>query len=504
MGLNTVIILAVAAYGTLMLGISLYWMFRVKEPVDFFMAQRGIGPVTMTGTVLATGVGTGVTLGASGLAYTSGWGGALYPIGLGLGILLVGKMFAQMREYNFMTLSEEIACYYGGNAAIYNFANVMLFLSKVFWLSVQILGGGFIISLIISGISVEYSIIIAGILIAVTTIPGGLLTVVYTDVVQVSILLVGFIAMVFVVLGDFGGLANLQAEVPPGYSTFLGVGELGWKTVVAIPVALILSQIADTNNRHRIYSATSKKAVRIGMYTAGTFEIIFSIVIGIGGMAAYALNPGLPVQDQAIPWLVMNAFPAWLAVIVVVAIVASTMSSGDSDAAVSATFFVRHIFPMATGRSAKNPLSVARYALVVIFILATLAALSAENIVDYVIDFLSIVLSGLAVVILLGRFWGRATWQGAVTAVILGAVVSLLVMMIPSQEEFWKRPIIPATLAALVGEVIVSLFTSPNKISFEEVAVIMEKERQEHGLEQAPIPTGEYIEEKAAAKKRML
>lgn len=219
-------------------------------------------------------------------------------------------------------------------------------------------------------------------------------------------------------------------------------------------------------------------------------------------MYAYALNPELAVQDQAIPWLVMNVFPVWLAAIIVVAICAAITSSGDSDAAVSVTFFIRHIFPMATGRSAKEPLKVGRYALVVIFILSTLAALSAENIVDYVINFLSIVLSGLAVVILLGRFWKRATWQGAVTAIILGAVASLLVMVIPGQEELWGTPVIPATLAALLGEVVVSFFTSPDEIPFEEVAQMMEKEREEHGLEE--IPTGEFIEEKVTEHEKVM
>lgn len=489
---KTAITIALVGYTILMLGISIYWMIKVKVPEDFFMARRDIGSVSLTGTVLATGVGTGVTLGASGLAYTSGWGGAVYPVGQGIGIILLGAMFAKMREYNFMTLSEEIACYYGGNRIIYNFANVMLFISKVFWLSVQIIGGGFIINLI-TDIPIFYGTILAGVLIAITTIPGGLLTVVYTDVVQVSIVLFGFIALSGFMLSDFGGMAGLADQVPSRYSSFLGVDTLGWKSVIAIPLAVMLSRIADTNNRHRIYSATSKKVVKTGMYTAGIFEILFSVLIVIAGMSAYALNPELTAQDQAVPWLVMNVFPTWLAAVIVVSICGAILSSGDSDAAVSATFFVRHIFPMVTGRSPEEPIKVARIALIFIFIISTIFGLAAENIVDYIINFLSVVLSGMAVLILLGRFWKKATWQGAVTAIVLGAIVSLFVMVTPSQQEFWERPILPATLAALAGEVVVSLFTYSDKPSFEEVAKTMEEERKEHGLEE--IPTGEIISE---------
>jgi SSS family solute:Na+ symporter len=483
MNINVPIVISLGAYTILMLIISIFWMLRVKKPVDFLMARRRLGPAVLTGTVLATGVGTGVTLGASGLAYRTGWGGCVYPIGLGLGMIVVGLLFSKMRNYNFMTLSEEIACYYGGNIVVYNFSNIALFFSKVFWLTVQIMGGGFIISLV-TGFPLNQSIIIAGVLIGITSIPGGLLTVVYTDVAQAMILVAGFLVLASVSLSNLGGFSGLRASVPSEYFSFLGVKSLGWKSVISIPIALILSMIADTNNRHRIYSSTSEKAVKIGLYTAGTFEILFSVLIGIIGMSVFALNPSLQAQDQAIPWLATNVLNTWLAAIIVVSVSAAVLSSGDSDAAVSATFFIRHIYPMFTKKRIKNPLRITRIGLVVIFIVSTVIALYAGTIVDFVINFLSVILSGLAIVILLGKYWKRSTWQGAVTAIIVGAIVSLIVMYVPSQREFWVRPIIPATLAAFIGEVLVSLFTTHKKIPFKVVAETLTDERKDKGLEE--------------------
>jgi len=81
------------------------------------------------------------------------------------------------------------------------------------------------------------------------------------------------------------------------------------------------------------------------------------------------------------------------------------------------------------------------------------------------------------VIILLGRFWKRATWQGGVAALASAAIVSLVVIFVPGQAKFWARPIIPATLAGLIAEVVVSLLTPPNKRSFQEVAAAMTRER---------------------------
>ena len=469
------ILVALAVYAAVVLTISLYWMRKIKLTTDFLMARRTLGFFPLLGSILATGIGTGVALGASGVAYESGWGGCLYPIGLGAGIM-IGAIWAEMRNYGFMTLSEEIACYYGGNAVIYNFSNVALFLAKVCWLTVQIMGGGFVLS-VITGLSPKTCTVLSGILIAVTTIPGGLLTVVYTDIFQVIVLFAGFIVLCIVSLQMVGGLDGLEEKVPPEYFSFLGVEALGWKTAVSIALALVIHKIADTNNRLRIYSAVSVRAAKWSLLLAGGFEIAFSVIIGIVGMSAYALGAQVDAADQAIPWLTVHALPTWLAAVVVVAITAAIFSSGDSDAAVSATFFVRHIFPMFAGRFPDNPLLVSRLWLVILFIVSTVLGLLAGSIVDFVLQFLSVILSGLAVVIVLGRFWKRATWQGAVTAVVAGAVVSFLVMWVPGQEEFWGKPIIPATLAALVGEVGVSLLTPAPKTSFREVAENMRDQR---------------------------
>lgn len=474
--MNITILGALIIYGVLMLVISLYWMKKVKKTDDFLMAHRGLGFFVLSGTIMATGVGTGVTLGASGLAYKTGWGGSIYPVSFGVGYLIVAFSFTHMRRYRFMTLSEEIACYYGGNRIIYNFANVGLFLSKVCWLTVQIMGGGFILSTVTQW-PLTLCTLFAGTLIAIMTIPGGLLSVVYTDVVQAFILTIGFLAVTLIAFSDAGGFAGLHEKVPTGYFSFLGVKTLGMKTILAILTALVISTIADTNTRHRIYSAVSEKAVKKSLILTGFYMIGFSIIVGLLGMIIFALNPNIEKQDQAVPWLIVNHIPTWMAAIMVVSISAAIFSSGDSDAAVSGTFFIRHIYPMAMGRNAKNPLLAVRLALVVVFVTSTTIALFAGSIVSYVVNFLSIVLSGLAVVILLGRFWKGASWQGAVTAIILGAVVSLIVMIEPRMKAFWEKPAVPAALAALIGHVIVSLLTRSEKIPFEQVAEQMSEER---------------------------
>src|SRR5277367_6323144 len=137
---KTAIGIGLVIYAAVMLAVSLYWMFKLRKPADYLVGGRSLPFWVLTGNITAGCIGTGVIIGGSGLAYQHGWAGCAYPIGLGFGTLLAGAIFGVMRRYKFMTLSEELASYYGGNRIVVEFSNVSLFLSQLCWLTVQIMG----------------------------------------------------------------------------------------------------------------------------------------------------------------------------------------------------------------------------------------------------------------------------------------------------------------------------------------------------------------------------
>jgi SSS family solute:Na+ symporter len=465
------IILGLVIYVGLTTLVSFFMMSRVKKPADYLVAGRGLPIWVLLGTIVGTCIGTGVIVGGSGLAYLHGWGGCAYPIGLGLGTLITGLSFAEMRRYKFMTLSEEVACYYDGNRYVLEFSNITLFLSQLCWLTVQIKGGAAVLGAV-TGWDPRLCIVLAGIAKAAISIPGGLKAVVYTDVLQTIILFCGFGFLIHAALKDAGGLSGLRHAVPPDYFSFLGTASLGGWKVFSLILVLVMNPIADPGRRLTMYSARTETGAKWSMVASGLAVIVFSIAIGITGMYTFKLNPHLLVADQALPWLVMNALPAWLAAFVVVSMISGMSSAANGTAAAAGTFYVRHIYPLITGHFPKRPVVVARWALVFAFLFATTLALYTGNIVDFVVKFLPLTMSGLAVIILLGRFWKRATWQGALAGLITTPVVSLIVM------KFWSNPTLPATLAGVVAQVVVSLMTPPDRRSFAEVAEIMRVQRQ--------------------------
>ncbi|HVU08968.1 MAG TPA: sodium:solute symporter family protein [Verrucomicrobiae bacterium] len=479
MGTHTYIVIGLLIYGCLMLAMSSFWMFRVRKAVDYLVAGRNLPYWILAGTITAGCIGTGVVIGGSGIAYQFGWAGSAYPLGLGLGTVLTGFFFAHTRRYKFITLSEEISCYYNNHRAITEFCNVSLFLSQLCWLTVQITGCGHVLG-IVTGWRPELCIVLAGFVTALIAIPGGFRTVVYTDFLNAIILLTGFGFLFHSALHHSGGFSGLRQSVPPENFSFLGHEAFGNLKLISLLLVLILSDVADPGRRLAIYSARTPAIAKWSMVTAGTVVMIFSVVIGIIGMYAFSINPNLPKEqaDQTFPWLVVHVLPPALAAIVVVAATAAILSCANSNAAAVGTFFVRHIFPLATRRYPQNPVRVARWTLVFAFIISTAFALHTTSIVGFVVKFLPVTMSGLAVIILIGRFWKRANWQGALAALIATPVVSLAVILIPSLTRFWGYPAIPAIVAGGLAQTIVSLLTPPQQSSFAEIAEKMTRERE--------------------------
>ena len=477
MSVHAAIAFGLVCYVVLTTGVSFFWMSRVTKPADYLVAGRGLPYWVLTGTIVGTCIGTGVIIGGSGVAYLHGWAGCAYPMGLGLGTLLTGLFFAPMRRFRFMTLSEEIACYYEGSRPVIEFSNVSLFLSQLCWLTVQIMGGAAVLRAV-TGLPHGTCTVLAGFAKAIISIPGGLKAVVYTDVVQTIILFCGFGFLMHTALGDAGGLGGLREAVPHDYFSFLGFASLGTWNVIGLIVVLALNPIADPGRRLTMYSAATESGAKWSMVTSGLVVMVFSLAIGITGMYTFKLNPHLSVADETLPWLVMNVLPPWLAAFVVVSMVSGMSSAANGNAAAAGTFFVRHIFPLVTGRYPKRPVVVVRRALAFAFLASTVMALYTGNIVGFVVKFLPLTMSGLGVVILLGRFWQRANWRGAMAALVTTPAVSLAVMLIPSQAKFWGNPTIPATLAGLLAHFVVSSLTPPRQRSFEEIAEAMKSERQ--------------------------
>ncbi|WP_096436856.1 sodium:solute symporter family protein [Alteribacter populi] len=460
-----------------MILVGIWTSRKVKNGEDFLMGGRGLTLPLLIGTTVATLVGTGSSMGAVGFAFENGWAGALYGIGGSIGMFGLLLLFADVRKYNFMTFSEELSFYYGANKIVKGSTSILMYIASLGWLGAHILGGSLYLSWI-TGLDLFYAKIIVAVGFALYTLIGGFLAVVYTDTIQGAILFVGFITLTILSVVKVGGLGQLSSELSNEMVSFLGIEKLGFIPALSLVVVIAVGVLATPSFRHRIYSSESITTVKKGFFVTGTLFAIFSLFPAIIGMSANAINPDLEA-GYAFPFLATEVFPIWVGAIVLVAGLSATMSSGSSDFITGVTILLRDVFQTFTGKLPEkdNMVGYSRIALVITLILAFVLTLGADNIIDYISNFIATVMSGLFVAALLGKFWPRATWQGGLASIIGGSAISFVVLMSESLMAFWGNPILPSLGVAIIAGIVVSLITPRNKVSKEEALQILSKER---------------------------
>jgi SSS family solute:Na+ symporter len=467
-----------------------WWISRHKRGNgdDFLLGGRSVPLFLTVGTTVATMVGTGSSMGAVGFGYANGWAGALYGIGGATGVLLLAVCFSSVRKLRFMTMSEELAYYVGANRLVRNVVALLIYIACIGWLGAHILGGGLYLSWM-AGIDLTTARILVALGFGIYCVVGGYFAVIWTDTIQAVVLFAGFILMAILALVEVGGFSGLTAGMDAGATSFLGIGQIGALPALSLAAVIAIGVLATPSFRQRIYSGESVKSVRRSFLITGVLYLGFSIIPAIIGMATHALNPGLDNSNYAFPFLATEIMPLGLGLLLLVAGLSATMSSASSDAIAGVSTLIRDLYVLATGRtpSARNVVRFSRIALVATIGLALLFALASDNVITYITRMISTILSGLFVSAMLGRFWPRYNWQGAIATLICASATSLTIIANSDWTAFWGNPSIPSVLVALVAGVVVSLLTPASRVTSAQALAILDQERKR--MEQVPEPT---------------
>lgn len=471
-------LVAFLAFILLMIIVSIFVVRRVQTGEDFLMGGRNLGPFLLIGTTVATAVGTGSSMGAVQTAYEQGWAGAFFGIGLGLGMIVLVLFFADTRNKNFMTFSEELSYYFGASKAIKGSTSIILFLAEVGWLGTHILGGSIYLSWI-TGLDPTMSKIITAVGFGIYCIIGGFLAVVWTDAIQAIILFMGFSLLAVLSFLKVGGFSGMAEGLPRELTTFLGVKEAGLIPGISLILVTVVAVLAMPAYRHRIYSGKNISTVKKSFIISGIVAVLFSVLPTIIGLAARLLNPDMADSAFAFPYMITGVFPFWVGAFVLVAGLAATMSSGDSDAIAGTTILVRDVYQVFTGEIPDKSKTVffSRIGLVITIGLSLLFTLGSTNIIDYIANMSSTIMSGLLVASLLGKYWNRATWQGGIASLIAGSGTSIIVMLNEEMSEFWGNPVMPSLVISLLAGILISYLTPKKTISKAEALKKLEDER---------------------------
>ncbi len=489
---GTFFLVGFAVYVVLMIFVG-YLSSRGKSSGKGYLTGGGQLPFFLIfATMGATLIGTGSSIGATSNGFKMGFGGAAYGLGAALGVLSLAWIAkrTKLREKNFVTMAEEAQFHYNGNKLVKNVMSIMMYIIEVVWLGNHINGGATYLSYV-TGLDAVTSKAIAVLAFGVYVIIGGYLAVVWTDLIQLTILIIGFVAITAICIPMAGGWSGITETVTAagmeGSLTFYGVGTMGVMALVSLIWSIFIPCWGTPTYRMRVYTAKDNKTATNALKTSGLLLLGFSLLPAIIGMAAFTIATNnnitsvLEHPDFAFTYIATTALGPMLGLLFMISGLSATMSSGDSDAIAGVTIAIQDIYPILTGKSLPEEKvgKWSRIMTVVTLLLAFCATLFAQDVIGYISNVIGSIIPGVSIAMVLGALWKRATWQGGLASVGVGTFFGVLYLFVAPFQEWivgiFTGPAIPATIVALVAEVIVSLCTKKEEMSEEErMALVVE------------------------------
>ena len=442
------------SYAAVLMGLGLWLGRRVRGTGDFFVAGRRLGPGLLFSTMLAANIGAGSTVNAAALGYADGLSAWWWIGSAGLGSIVlaftVGPRIRRLAaEHDLRTVGDFLELRYG--PSVRATVAVLLLVGSLALLAAQFIGGAVILS-VIAGIDRWVGCVIAGLVVTVYFTAGGLLTAAWINVVQLAVLLGGFVVVVPLALAGVGGWESMVAatgDVDGYWNPWQGGGS-GWVYVAMLGPAFIVSP----GLLQKVYGARDDRAVRIGVLANGVVLLGFAAVPPLLGMMMRTLTPDLINPDLALPTLFVEALPPMVGAIGLAALFSAEISSADAILFMLATSMSQDVYRRFVRPSATDAevLQAARRAAIAGGALATGLAIAAETIVSALAFFYTLMSVSLFVPVIAGLFLRRFQTPEALTAIAAG--VSIAVVIQVSTGEIGVGGFTPAMLglgAAALG-----------------------------------------------------
>lgn len=434
-----------AIYMMVMLGVGFFFLRKNKNSEDYYVGGRGMGPVHVGLSVVATDVGGGFSIGLGGLGFTMGISGS-WMLFTGLigawmaAVFLIPAVSGLAQRKKLLTFPQLFQHFYNNKVALT--AGIISAIGYIGFTSSQILAGAKLASATFIDLEQSTALIIMGVIAIVYTVLGGIKAVIYTDTIQWIILMSGLIFIgIPLSYQAIGGYEAIVATLP---ADMLSLSNVTWQTIVYWAVTIIPIWFVGMTLYQRIYACRDEKVARKAWFIAGLFEWPIMAFMGVllGLFARVAAEQGMfeavgytdPATMDAeigLPLLLRSILPVGLLGLMMSAYFSAIMSTADSCLMAASGNLQTDVFGrwLYSGKSDRHVLRNSQWLTLFIGILALILAGFMQDVLSLMLYSYAFMVSGLFVPVLGTLFLKNPSSLAAFLAMIGGGGLTLFLIL---------------------------------------------------------------------------
>jgi solute:Na+ symporter, SSS family len=441
--LDTVDIFILLLYGGVLIGMGLYFKRKCRTAEEFMVAGRSIPAWAAGLAVMSTYTSSISYIATPGKAYSSNWHPFIFALcSVPVTWFVCRYAVPYYRKMRLISVYEFLEDRLGSWARIYGALSFVLYM--VGRIAVILYLASLLLSTFVS-CNIVVVIVVLGLVTIVYTFLGGMEAVIWTDVMQSVVMIVGIIFCAVTLTREVFSQPDYLIQVAFDANKFsLGSAKLTlgdrtiWVMIIFGVTENLRSLIADQNCVQKYSSVAderqAKRSIWIGILLYIPLTAIF-LYIGTALFAYYSqgghpLGEGITKGSEVFPFFIAQQLPAGLKGLVVAAILAAAMSTVDSNLNCSATvllldFYKRYFNPTIGERASVVFLRAMTIVWGILGIFFAILMIRAESILDVWWQISGIFGGGVLGVFVLGLLRLRLRlWQGLVSIGVSVAVIA--------------------------------------------------------------------------------
>ncbi|MBS1749503.1 MAG: sodium/sugar symporter [Bacteroidetes bacterium] len=449
--------IVVASYG--------YWIYRKKKKAqtdthDFFLAEGSLTWWAIGASLIASNISAEQFIGMSGDGFFAGIAIAVYEWIAALGLIIIAVWFMPVYLKNkIYTMPQFLKTRYNESvslimAVFWLFLYVFVNLTSILYLGALAING------LLGGEYLHIVMIMLSIFAIIITL-GGMKVIGYTDVIQVTVLIIGGLATTILALNIVSDKVGIGAGALDGFKTLLKDAPDHFHMIFKKPTPdspqieidkyLILPGIAmyfagqwivNLNywgcNQYITQRAlgANLQTARTGILFAGFLKLMMPIIVMLPGIAAYVLHknghlPQLQGGKDGAYAAVLSFLPSGLKGLSIAALTAAIVASLAGKANSISTIFTLDIYKRYISKDAdeKKLVWTGRITIIIAMLIAIvftwndLLGISGEGGFTFIQKYTGFISPGVFAMFILGMFWKRTTGTAAVAGLITGLVM---------------------------------------------------------------------------------
>jgi len=394
--------------GILMVG--LYSYRKIRGVDDFFIAGRKAGTLELTGSLLATILGSSAILGSVNFAFGNGWAGAWFMLCAALGLTVLYPLVGHLKKFKGYNLPGLMETFYGREVKI--LASIIIPIAWTGIVASQIMGASKIIG-VYTDLSYTHGIWLSGLVFIIYTALGGQLSIIKTDFLQFLFILLGVVACFFYTSTHFE-ITSSSPIINEGF----GYGDL-----IIMILTYSTTFFVGPDIYSRIFCARDERTAKKSILLSISVLLPLAFILAAIGVYAANIFPDLNIGEKsALMYLATDVLPTPLAVVLYFGLLSAVISSADTTLLTAASTFTQ-VF---TGDlKEKKAITVTRVFILLFGLLSILIAIKLQFILASFFLALSVYSGAFIIPCLAGIFGYRASKSYVIAAILTGGGTAL-------------------------------------------------------------------------------